>query len=168
MIRAYFLALLLLAYPVLAEDVAAPAQPPVTVNVQATQPTPWPGAGQKIFDNDVFKSVGTAPSGPSTSKSPYSGSVRTMTLEENSNSATRADWLAACEQYRRKDMEAYRKCFAEQKAAAADNLRQGREIVEKRQGLPMRNTQGVPLINEGDERAFGGVESSEQESGENN
>jgi len=163
-IRALLPALVLLAYPVMAED-AAPAQPPVTVNVQAPQPSPWPGQGQKIFDNDVFKSVGAAPSGPSTTKSTYSGSVRSLAPEENTNSDSRAQWLAPCEQLRRKDMEAFRRCYAEQKAKSQDNLRLGREDVERRQGMPMRNTQGIPMIEQGD-AAFGGVESSGSESGE--
>ena len=66
--------------------------------------------------------------------------------------------MAACAKFKGKDMEAYRNCFAEQKAKAADNLRQSRELVEKRQGMPMRNTQGVPLIEEAGEPAFGGVQ----------
>ena len=164
MIRALFLAPWLLAYPVLAEDAPASGQAPVQVNVQAApQPTPWPGQGQKIFDNDVFKSVGAAPSGPATSKSAYSGSVRTVGPEENTNSASREQWLAACEKYRRKDMEAFRKCFAQEKARTLEKLRLGREDVERRQGMPMRNTQGIPMIEQG-EGAFGGVETSGESS----
>jgi len=155
------LALVLFSFVALGEDGGAPP-PNVTVNVQQPAQSPWPGQGQKILTDDVFKGLGSTPSGPTTSKSSYSGSVRTLTPEEDANSATRSEWLRACKRFQGKDMEAYRQCFAEEKAKSAENLRQSRDLVERRQGMPMRNTQGVPLIEEG-ENAFGGVQSESSE-----
>lgn len=161
MIRAIVIALVLVSGLAKAEEAAngAPGQPNITVNVQQPAPSAAPSRGVNIFSDSVFGDVGKPQTGPVNSKSSNTGTVRTLAGEADYNSGQREQWLNTCAQYRGNDSKAYRECFEGERKKAADGLRQSRDAVEKRQGLPLRNSATLPDVGtpEG-ERAFGGAE----------
>lgn len=139
---------------------AAPqqAQPNITVNIQPS-PAPNPYAGQKIFSDGVFDSVGKDSKGPTTSKSAYSGSERVMGDEPDYNSRQRKQWVDTCTpSLKSGDMSAYRTCFENERKKSSDEIARNREEIERRQNTPLRNSQALPGVDDARGPAFGGVD----------
>lgn len=149
---------LALGLPIPAFSETAPVAPAAPVIIQPANPAPS-YRGQPIFSDSVFNNVGKEDSGPTTSKSPYSGAVRGMGSEADYNSVQRDEWIAKCEPQKNQSAQAFKDCFQTERKKNLELLKSNREAVERRQGLPYRNAQSVPDLGETGEPVFGGVES---------
>jgi hypothetical protein len=77
--------------------------------------------------------------------------------EPDYNSAQREEWLKKCEK-ENTDGEAFRKCYAREKAKTLGELEVGRQKVQDNQGTPFQNSSSKSLPSlENREPAFGGV-----------
>lgn len=116
---------------------SAETQAPGAVPVVPTAPAkPGFSNSMEVLSKDFFEKK--ADEGPKSGRSDAG--------EPDYNTADREKWLKACEKLKNKDLEAYRKCFQDEKAKSKEALRQSFEEVERRQALPLRNTN--PLLEE--------------------
>ena len=106
----------------------------------AQQGGPVPGGlGVKVWDDRVFDLTPKEAAQPQISKE-----GRVIAEEPDYNTEQRQQWLDACAPMRDKDAQAYRDCYANQKAGSAKKRRQDFDNVERRQAQP----NSVPLVDE--------------------
>lgn len=105
---------------------------------QAPEPAKPAVNSMEVLKKDFFDGKPIAP--------PKPGDSRYSAGDPDYNTDQREQWLKACEKYRNKDLETYRKCFQDEKSKSKEALRQSFEAVEQKQLLPLRNTN--PLLDE--------------------
>lgn len=120
----------------IAEGPGAP-QADASAGGGAQQRGPAPGGlGVKVFDDKVFDLTPKDAAQPQTSKE-----GRVIAEEPDYNTEQRQQWLDACEPIKGKDGEAYRECYANQKASSKKKQRQDFDSVARRQ-------KDIPLVDQ--------------------